>query len=146
MLSKFKDFIRGRRGVLMLAVLINAAFGFYPAPLFDEDEGFTAEVAREMLEKKEFVLLESNFEHRYDKPPLAFWVIAGSLHFLGNNEFAARFPGILASLLLQLMIYTFIRKRYGEDRAVTAGLFIVGALQFTLMSKSAIADPFLYLL
>lgn len=145
MLSKFKDFIRSKRGILILAVLINAGFGFYPAPLFDEDEGFTAEVAREMLESKEFVLLESNFEPRYDKPPLAFWIIAGSLHSLGNHEFAARFPGILASLLLQYLIYGFARKRYGEERALTTGLFVVGALQFTLMSKSAIADPFLYL-
>lgn len=145
MLSKFKDFIRSKRGILILAVLVNAGFGFYPAPLFDEDEGFTAEVAREMLERKEFVLLESNFEPRYDKPPLAFWIIAGSLHFLGNHELAARLPGILASLLLQYLIYVFVRKRYGEDRALTTGLFVVGALQFTLMSKSAIADPFLYL-
>lgn len=145
MLSKFKDFTGSKRGILILAVLINAGFGFYPAPLFDEDEGFTAEVAREMLERKEFVLLESNFEPRYDKPPLAFWIIAGSLHFLGNHELAARLPGIGASLLLQYILYLFIRRRYGEDRAVTAGLLVVGALQFTLMSKSAIADPFLYL-
>lgn len=145
MLSKFKDFVRGKRGILVLAVLINAGFGFYPAPLFDEDEGFTAEVAREMLEKKEFILLESNFEPRYDKPPLAFWVIAGSLHLFGNNEFAVRLPGILASLLLQYILFVFIRKRYDEERAVITGLFVVGALQFTVMSKSGIADPFLYL-
>lgn len=142
MLSKFKDF---KQGILVLAIVINAGFGFYPAPLFDEDEGFTAEVAREMLERKEFVLLESNLEPRYDKPPLAFWVMAGSLHLLGNHEFATRFPAILASLFLQYILYAFIRKRYGEDRAVTAGLFVAGALQFSLMSKSAIADPFLYL-
>lgn len=145
MLSKFKDFIRSKRGILILAVLVNAGFGFYPVPLFDEDEGFTAEVAREMLEKKEFILLESNFEPRYDKPPLAFWVIAGSLAIGGNNEVAARIPGILASLLLQYLLFIFIRKRYGEERAVTSGLFVAGALQFSLMSKSAIADPLLYL-
>jgi len=145
MLSKVKDFISGKRGLLILAVLINAAFGFYPAPLFDEDEGFTAEVAREMLERKEFVLLESNFEPRYDKPPLAFWLIAGSLYLFGNNEFAVRFPGICASVLLQYLLYAFVRKRYGEKRAVTTGILVAGTLQFTLMSKSAIADPFLYL-
>jgi len=145
MLSKFKDFFRAKRGILVLAVLINAGFGFYPAPLFDEDEGFTAEVAREMLERKEYVLLESNFEPRYDKPPLAFWMIAGSLKIFGNNEPAARLPGIVVSLLLQYLLFVFIRRKYGEKQAVTAGLFVAGALQFTVMSKSAIADPFLYL-
>lgn len=145
MLSKFKDFVRSKRGILILAVVINAGFGFYPVPLFDEDEGFTAEVAREMLEKKEFVLLESNFEPRYDKPPLAFWVMAGSLAIAGNNEVAARIPAIVASLFLQYLLFAFMRRRYGEERAVTAGLFVAGALQFTLMSKSAIADPLLYL-
>lgn len=145
MLSKFKDFLRDGRRILLLAVLINAAFGFYPLPLFDEDEGFTAEVSREMLERKEWVLLESNFEPRYDKPPLAFWMMAASFHFLGYTEVAARLPGIVASLFLQYLIYAFVRKRYGEKRAIKAGLLVVGTLQFTLMSKSAIADPFLYL-
>lgn len=145
MLSKFKDFAGGNRGILILAVCVNAVFGFYPVPLFDEDEGFTAEVAREMLDRGEFILLESNYEPRYDKPPLAFWVMSGSLYLFGNNELAARFPAIWASLILQYLIYGFIRKRYGEDRAVITGLFVAGSLQFALMSKSAIADPLLYL-
>jgi hypothetical protein len=130
--------------VLLLAIILNSLFGLYPAPLFDEDEGFTAEVAREMLQNREFILLESNYEPRYDKPPLAFWIISGSLYILGNNEVAARLPSILFSAGLIYIIFVFVRKRYGVDKALIAGLLMIGTLQFSVMSKAAIADPILY--
>lgn len=141
MLSKLKI---DNKAVLLLAIIINSLFGLYPAPLFDEDEGFTAEVAREMLQNREFILLESNFEPRYDKPPLGFWIISGSLYFLGNNELAARLPSILFSAGLIYMIFAFARKRHGIDKALISCLIVTGTLQFSLMSKAAIADPILY--
>jgi 4-amino-4-deoxy-L-arabinose transferase-like glycosyltransferase len=140
-LSKLKI---DNKAVLLLAIIINSLFGLYPAPLFDEDEGFTAEVAREMLQNREFILLESNFEPRYDKPPLGFWIISGSLYFLGNNELAARLPSILFSAGLIYMIFAFVRKRYGIDKALITCLIVIGTLQFSIMSKAAIADPILY--
>ncbi len=130
--------------ILIIAILINCLFGILPAPLFDEDEGFTANVAREMLQNNEYILLTSNFEPRYDKPPLAFWLMAGSIKVFGLQEWAVRLPSILFSAGLLLLLYRFVRKEYNEDKAVLSVLLLVGALQFSLMSKAAIADPMLY--
>lgn len=141
MLSKFKT---DNWAALFIAVFINIAFVFVPVPLFDEDEGFTAEIARGMLENKEFVLLESNFQPRYDKPPLAFWVMSGSLSLFGNTEFAVRFPSLLFSLGVLFLLFYFTKRWFDKKRALTATLICVGTLQFSLMAKAAIADPYLY--
>lgn len=68
------------------------------AALADPDEGRYAEIAREMLARHDFLAPHLNGVPYFEKPPLVYWMLAGSLKLFGANEFAARLP--IALLML----------------------------------------------
>src|SRR5580704_16513287 len=59
--------------------------------LWDSDEGRYAEIAREMLELKSWVIPHLNYVLYFEKPPLMYWLTAMSMAIFGHNAFAARF-------------------------------------------------------
>ena len=66
--------------------------------LWDDDETKNASCAREMLERGDWIVPSFNYEPRYDKPILLYWLMLGAYHAFGVNEFAARFPSALLAL------------------------------------------------
>jgi hypothetical protein len=76
--------------VLALAVLVRLLFlGSYP--LADTTEARYAEVARLMLVSGDWITpqIEAGVPF-WGKPPLSFWLTAGSFKLFGISEFAAR--------------------------------------------------------
>jgi 4-amino-4-deoxy-L-arabinose transferase-like glycosyltransferase len=64
-------------------------------PLLDPDEGLHAAIAREMVERGDWVVPRFLGEPFLDKPILFFWAQALSLSLLGCTEAAVRLPGLL---------------------------------------------------
>lgn len=114
------------------------------APLFDEDEGFYAEASREMLLRKDFVSITVNGQHRYDKPPLVFWMVAASQYVFGQEEWAVRLPSMIMSFALLILLYRFCRKHLGEASTLNVLLLFSGSIQISMISKAAIADATLH--
>ena len=59
--------------------------------LFDADEPAFAEAAREMLLSGDYITPHFNFQPRFDKPVLFYWLVALAYKGFGIGEFAARF-------------------------------------------------------
>lgn len=133
-----------------VAILIGIAFlSLFPllgsAPLFDEDEGFYAEASREMIENGDYLTAHINGKPQYDKPIFIYWLQTLSFRIFGLNEFAARFPSALATLLWMLAIFSFTRRHLGLRCGTLAALFFISAVQITITGKAAIVDSALNL-
>lgn len=72
---------------LALALLLP---GLGATPLDDPGEGQHAEIARELLLGGDWVTLRLNGVRYFDKPPLLYWLVAGSFARFGVGESAAR--------------------------------------------------------
>lgn len=131
--------------LLFLLVFISLFYGLN-APLFDEDEGFYAEGSREMLANNEFVTITANGQQRYDKPPLVFWMVAGSQWLFGAREWAVRLPSVIMSLALILLMCRFSKQYSGLESSGKLVVFFVGSVQLSMISKAAIADATLQFL
>src|SRR5437764_7091799 len=59
--------------------------------LWNSGEGRYAEIAREMLELKDWISPHLNYVLYFDKPPLMYWLTALAMRLLGPTAFAARF-------------------------------------------------------
>lgn len=121
---------------ISLAVLLP---GIFRTPLTDRDEGWYAEVSREMLVGGDWVVPHYLGEPWLAKPPLLYWCIAGLFSVFGPHAGAARLVSVLAMSaavqLLGTLGAALLGRRAGLLAAVafsTAGLpVIVGKLALT---------------
>src|SRR5579885_733270 len=80
--------------------------------LWDIDEGNNSECAREMFDSGDWVVPHFNGLLRVDKPALLYWLQATAYRQFGVNEFSARLPSVLASLLAVLLTYELGRRLF----------------------------------
>jgi 4-amino-4-deoxy-L-arabinose transferase-like glycosyltransferase len=108
--------------------------------LFDVDEAVFSEATREMVDSGNWLTPTYNGESRFDKPILFYWIMACSYRLFGINEFGARFPSAIASILLALSLYLFVRRFRDEENALFCGISFVLSLYFVAYSHSAVTD------
>ena len=88
-------------GALALA-WIYLGLGTASLPLMDRDEPRFAEASREMLAGGDWVVPRLNGGHRFDKPPLIYWMQAACMRWLGRSEAAVRLPSVACATLAAL--------------------------------------------
>jgi 4-amino-4-deoxy-L-arabinose transferase-like glycosyltransferase len=104
--------------------------------LLEPDEGRYANMAMEFLEPEHSWLEPSLSDiNHYDKPPLIYWVTAGAFSWFGLNEFAARLPSFLGSMLALAGVFLISFRLYGERGAWWATLACAATLQFWLLGR-----------
>ena len=109
--------------------------------LFDWDEVNFAECAREMIISKDYFNVTINYEAFWEKPPLFIWMQAISMLFFGINEFAARFPNVIAAVFTLLALYRFGKEFLGEKFGIAwSALYACSILPF-MYFNSGIIDP-----
>ena len=113
--------------------------------LWDGNEGFYAEPAREVLESGNFLIPTYNYEPRFKKPPLATWIITGSYYTFGVSEFAERFPMAIAAILIICITYSLGKLIGDESLGLNSALVLATMLKFMVYSRQYAGDIFLTL-
>ena len=132
-----KQFHRSLIALVILACLLTIG----QSALFDWDEVNFAECAREMIVSKDYFNVTINFEAFWEKPPLFIWMQALSMRIFGINEFAARFPNVVAAVFTLWTLYHFGKRFYSEKMGVVwSSLYACSILPF-MYFNSGIIDP-----
>ena len=102
---------RDRSRKLFLVLLIAAALTtLVPRPLFDPDEGRYVATAIEMVESGDWFTPRLRYDLPHvSKPPLAYWLAAGSMEVFGRSVTAARLPWMLSFLATALAVGAIAR-------------------------------------
>ncbi len=131
-----------RRAGLVIATL--AAVAVLPSlgwlTLFDRDEGYYVECAREMLERGDWFVPHFSGEPWMEKPPLAYWLMAASMKLLGTTEFAARLPGALCGIAAVWLVWRLGRRMYGLRAGALAALAAATSVFFMAILRLALVD------
>src|SRR5579872_5559742 len=109
---------RTRADVLLLAGFCAFLFfyGLNQFGLIGADEPRYAQVAREMLERRDWILPTLGGQPWLEKPPLYYWQAALAYSIFGVSDWSARLPSALDATLLVLAIYFFLRRfRAGSE-------------------------------
>ena len=92
--------------------------------LAEPDETRYAEIPREMLAARDFVVPRLNGLPYFEKPPLLYWSNAAALRVLGQTPWAARLPTRIAGLGTTLMLV--VSRRDGRRReGLAAGILLL---------------------
>jgi 4-amino-4-deoxy-L-arabinose transferase-like glycosyltransferase len=103
---------RTRTDVLLLAGFCAFLFfyGLGQFGLIGADEPRYAQVAREMLERRDFITPVLGGHAWLEKPPLYYWQAMLAYSVLGVSDVAARVPAAIDATLLVIAVYLFFRK------------------------------------
>ena len=127
---------------VLLAVLCGMLFFWRlgAIPLMGLDEGLYSECSREMLASGDYVVPTCNGGTFFDKPPIAYWLQAGSMSAFGVNSFAARLPSAVEELLL-VGLTVFLGTRLFSRRAgLMAGFALASSILAAGLARMAILD------
>jgi|HubBroStandDraft_4_1064222.scaffolds.fasta_scaffold04619_2 4-amino-4-deoxy-L-arabinose transferase-like glycosyltransferase len=84
-------------------------YGLAQFGLIGADEPRYAQVAREMLERHEWITPVLGGQPWLEKPPLYYWQAMIAYRVFGVNDWAARFPSAVDASFLVLAVYFFLR-------------------------------------
>jgi 4-amino-4-deoxy-L-arabinose transferase-like glycosyltransferase len=103
---------RTRTDVLLLAGFSAFLFfyGLGQFGLIGADEPRYAQVAREMLERNDWITPTLGGQPWLEKPPLYYWQAMLAYHIFGVSDVTARIPSAGNATLLVIAIYLFFRK------------------------------------
>ena len=126
-------------GALLLAFLY-LGLGTPHLPLMDRDEPRFAEASREMLASGDGIVPRLNGEHRFDKPPLIYWMQAACIRWLGPTEAAVRLPAVLCAWLSAAATGAWAARMGTRRAGAWAAIILVTSPQFYVHAHLAVAD------
>ena len=130
------------RAIAILLLLVSLTFfsGLGRQAIADSDEAFYAESAREMLEREDWLTPYFNYQVRFQKPILFYWMVSSTYLVAGISSAAARFPSALAGLGLALITYLCARRRYGNHTGGLAGAIVATSFGYAAMAHQSLPD------
>lgn len=125
-----------RLGLLLAGLFCFIVFaGLHPLAV--PDEGRYPDIARLMLQHRQFILPELNGVPFLHKPILYYWMESASLAIFGITPWAARLPGALMGLAGCIMLFVATRRLFDERTALRATLILASAPLYFLSSQYA---------
>ena len=135
------------RILLFLLLVLLGASNLGVNDIWQPNEAFYAETAREILEKGNWLDLTYNYEPRLEKPPLTYWLTAISYTLFGINEFATRLVPLLSGLGTALLTLFYGRYLFGWRFGLLAAIALFASTQFfSLLRYDAPEMPLLFFL
>jgi len=126
-----------------LVIFVFFCYGSGVLPLLGPDEPRYSQVARQMLENKDFITPYLGDFPWFEKPVLLYWLMSICYFFFGVSEFSARLPSAIAAFLSVVLVYRTVSFAAGSRRAVAVGICLATSAFFLGFSHAATFDMLL---
>jgi 4-amino-4-deoxy-L-arabinose transferase-like glycosyltransferase len=132
-----------RRPALLLLLLCVLTFflGLGCPAITDADEAYYAESAREMVERGDWLTPHYNYEYRWQKPILYYWLTAVAYKIVGVSEWSARFWSALAGVGLAFATWAAgVRHVRRDDVGWLAGAMVATSFGYFAIARMSLPD------
>ncbi len=139
--SKIETEKRVQIAFLLVVCFLLYFFNLGRSDLWAPDEPRYTQIAKEIVDRGDWILMHINGAVYGDKPPLFFWFVALSSYlWRGFNSFSARFPSALFGTLTVLLTFFLGKKLYSSRTGFLSGLVLATSLHFAFLSTRANID------
>lgn len=129
---------------ITLPLLLLAALTFFTGlgrgAITDSDEAFYAESSREMVASGDWITPHYNYEPRFQKPILYYWLTSATYLVSGATEMGARLWAALAGVGLVLVTAACGRRWYDEATGLLAGAIVATNFGYFSIGRMALPD------
>ncbi len=131
-----------RRSTIPVVLLAALSFltGLGRGAIADTDEAFYAESAREMVESGDWLTPQFNYEPRFQKPALYYWLTAAVYVVTGPSEFGARLWSGLAGVGLVIITAAVGRRWLDESAGLVAGAITATGFGYFALARMSLPD------
>jgi 4-amino-4-deoxy-L-arabinose transferase-like glycosyltransferase len=127
-------------GLLLLSTALYVGLAGSPALVDDDIDAAHALVAREMLQRHDFVVMYQDGIRYLIRPPLHFWLVGASYAAFGESAFTTRLPVALAMVGLVMLTFSFGRRFFGERAGFYAGLAVATSFGMFIFTRTVIPE------
>jgi 4-amino-4-deoxy-L-arabinose transferase-like glycosyltransferase len=85
---------------LLAAALVAYFVNLGASSIWDANEAYYVETPREMIERGDYVNPTFNYEPRFNKPVLSYWIVAGLYHLFGVSVGVQRLAIAIAAMII----------------------------------------------
>ena len=128
------------RALLLILAALTFFVGLGRGAITDADEAFYAESAFEMVESGDWLTPHYNYELRFQKPVLYYWLTAATYQVAGSSEAAARWWSAMAGLGLVLVTAACARRWYDEHTGWLSGAIVATNFGYFSIARMALPD------
>jgi 4-amino-4-deoxy-L-arabinose transferase-like glycosyltransferase len=125
---------------LLVAATVPYFVGLGSTSIIDANEAFYTETPREMIEAGDYLNPTFNYEPRFNKPPLSYWIVAGFYRAFGISLGSARLPIALGALVLLATVFLLGRIAFSTNAGLVAAITLAATPRFLLFSRRIIID------
>jgi 4-amino-4-deoxy-L-arabinose transferase-like glycosyltransferase len=127
--------------MIVLAWFVLHIGSLFTPGLLDDVDSIYIEIARAMLLRHDYVTPYIDGIRFFDKPPLMYWLAAGSMHIFGAYDWAARLPIALLTLALLLAVYALGLRLFA---AISPANHPDRGALYSALTLATCIGPFLY--
>jgi 4-amino-4-deoxy-L-arabinose transferase-like glycosyltransferase len=127
--------------LIILAWAVLQLGGLFSPGLLDDVDSIYIQIAREMLQRHDFVTPTIDGIRFFDKPPLMYWMAAGSMRVFGIHDWAARLPLALGMLALLFAVYALGLRFF---RTISPPAHPDRAALYAALAMATSIGPYLY--
>jgi 4-amino-4-deoxy-L-arabinose transferase-like glycosyltransferase len=132
----------------LLALVVAAALLFFTklsCPLQEPQEARYAEIPRQMLQERSWLVPVLDGQPYCDKPPLLYWLVMAAYQVLGVHDWAARLVPSIAGFLTVLVTYFWGKRTVGRRAAFAGAAILCLSCRFIYYGRMVTMDPLLTL-
>ncbi len=132
-----------RRALLILLIAAVLPYTLYlgASSIWDANEAYYVETPREMLESGDYVNPSFNYEPRFNKPVLTYWMVAGLYHAFGVSVGVQRVAIAASALLMIAAAYVMARAVSAHPLApMLAAIGLAAGPRFFMFSRRILVD------
>lgn len=121
--------------LLFIAYLFLLFYGI-DYPVWNKDEGLYADAVRMMIESGNYLDPYFNYEHRWQKPILIYWVLLPFAKFFDPSGWSLRLGLITIGLLTLAVSYLLAKKLFkSREIAFFSAFFLLSSAAFIIQSR-----------
>jgi len=127
--------------VLLAAAIVPFFVGLGDSSIWDANEAFYVETPREMIESGNYINPSFNYEPRFNKPVLSYWIVAGMYRVFGVSVTTERLAiAVLAMIMIAAAWFLGRAASMQPLAAPLAALGLAAGPRFFMFSRRIFVD------
>ena len=129
--------------LLLAAAVLPYVIDLGGSSIWDANEAFYVETPREMMERGDFIAPTFNYQPRFNKPVLSYWIVAGFYKAFGVSVAVQRIPIALAALTLIITAFLLARACGGGAAGLWAAAGLAVAPRLVMFGRRIFIDIYI---